>query len=766
MEFKMEFEKLIFRTLEDPKSISLLEKKVDELVQSNDIELLRSLSSTENPTVKLYLSKVLELRIKRKVESATNAFEEISLISDLMLYNYSYHVGSVYSLTGMFYWPKLFPNFFDNLWQNGLDEKSCEILLLFFKKVNTSTEIDEKRRAELKTAIRALSRELLASLDAKYAYYVIQIYTELLRMIPLDYDYSLVFEKAGEHTQEAIEFFVEAGSEIDTGRMIDVLERLPSNSAMVVLLCGTKLRNETEIEKACEYVYRNLKTNPASFSFVLDFFTKINWSGREALLAIVLGKTLETYLSLDEIEREESCGAVNGLFTAMARGCCTGCVDFLLRHEEGIPEKLASGFLQKANKMATPGLLSGVCFNSVYLNCFNACLHNNPHAVAIIDSLDLTNKEHAKLVNKVIQIFPVDEGRLRRLLHAARNGCLAALEVYVECALRLSEPPVNFTNFNGAAAIEFYYFLKKDRQNYLRYSNDFFVFFMQTPFFDRCFAILKMLGNTVEQQESMSVQHTSDSSKNYGALSNSQTIDADAALKNKPRTITTLPEIVLRNIYEKLEKSPYIEIACFNNDLLCYLPIYVQKPFFCAEVARFVAEWNCIDDHRPYYHAVKSLLTVFAMHLNNTELVDLMLELLVIDFSVIVSKIVNIIMAVNCQFNTSKAVYYLFSCFISSNLYEVHPQVVNALTFCMAQPDGPYAFAYVLKFDQEACKEVRDKMNNVNRKIAQNIMRKFIASFRGKPLRNLFENSVKVTKQNFLSKKAPAEDIERPSFDL
>jgi hypothetical protein len=212
-----------------------------------------------------------------------------------------------------------------------------------------------------------------------------------------------------------------------------------------------------------------------------------------------------------------------------------------------------------------------------------------------------------------------------------------------------------------------------------------------------------------------------------------------------------VPDAILHNIYEKMDKYAYIDLCCFNNDLLGYLED--PKPYIEREVSRFVLEWNKITDHVDYYQALKSLITVFAAKIDTYLIVDSLIDLFQIDSSIILCKILPIFNAYKGNYNVGKAVYYLICLYNLPSSTNSHALISNSLTLCLSREDGPMAFHSILGVDINRCCEVREQVLKVNKKTAQNMVRDLIKDFKGKPFNKMFENYNKVTKQDFLPQK-------------
>lgn len=717
----MRLEELIGQLQTNSNAITAIEAEVNRLADFPSVSPLMELLNSPKPAVCIYLCRIIELRCKRKLEASSSMDEEVLFVIQLLQNNQSFHACNVYSLLGIYCWPIHFPSFFTDILNRLHTGAGYQILLLFLQKVNNSTEIDEKRRSELKKAVNILLPEILSGFRDEYASYIIQIYVEFLRMMPLTYDYSLVYRKASECPSEAIEFLSEAGTSADHNRTADILHELPASPAIIGIFCNSRIKSYAHPEKVYSYVFRCLGEDPDCFVPAVDFWQRIFSSpDKAAVLEPVLIAIIKAYLEIDENEREEVDGHVFGFFAIAARGYPEYCVSFLKKHESALPVKVVSCFLQKISKASTASL-RGLTLDNQYLNAQTNFLRDDPNTPMLVPSLDFNDKDTVRLTVQILRKYNFSSSDLVAIMKMCdKSSCLNANEIRVECMLRLGIHDSFDGEWDMNKVIRFYYFLKHDRANYLKYAESFFNLFLLRAPFDRCFSILGKIG--------------------------------------------TLPPVILQKIYDNMDNYQYPELSCFNTDLLICLPFEQQKLFTRREVSRFISDWLTIKDHHEYYQAVKSLLNVFSAAAKEPDMIEMMLELVQLDYTVIVNRVLSIFTSYDGPYNVSKAVYLLISAYNTPSLSVSQPQLCTALTACMYAQDGPQAFSDVLSLPYDRCMETRLQISKTNKKAAQNIIRNFIKDFRGKPLRNLYENEVKVTKQNFITPepRSSSESTEQP----
>lgn len=706
-----------------PASPEQIEREVERLVAAPTLsELVEFLETPSGPGL-VYASKVVELRVLRGVTKRSLA-PEIEYATHLLRCSKGYHACGVYALLGLLCWPNEMPGFMSEVAGLLGERTGYQILLLFAEKVNYSSEIDEKRRAELKTAVALVMRELQPKFGEEFAGLVIPLYTQLLKVMPLSYDWSIVGRHAAEYPMETIEFLTEAAGSVEAARVAELLSELPPAPAMLQSLSGMKAKGADTFGAVCCYALRCLEEDTDCFGAAMDFWQRVfSRPGNEGLVAAVMRGAALAYGRLDEAAREESDGFFYGFLSVVAKNYPRAGIDYLRVNVLSLPIRAVSNFLTKVSKnnsnntydsntIDSNSLLASLSLDSPYLNTLISFLTNNPDAPSKILSLDFHDKDSIKLVLSIMQKYNFSEAQIAAILALCPPHLLAAAELRVECLRRLGIPGDFSGEWSVPRVIEFYYFVKKDPSAYLRYKDSFYALFIQRAPFDRCFSIVQMLGNP--------------------------------------------PMPILQNIYDSLPVYPFIEISCLNNDLLAFLPVDTQRPFIERQAQRFVAEWSLIRDHKSYYQALKSLINLLNAHSNDPGFIDLLLELVQVDYSLTLNKIIAIFSAASASYNIRKAVYLFGSAYSNFNLADSQAQIAGALTVCLAAPDGPAAFSEILGLPLQKCSEVALQIPKINKKTGQNLVRSLLVSFKGKPLRKMFTSDAKVTKQNFLARNSPA----------
>lgn len=701
-------ERLARELPQNPGLIKSVEEEINRLSHLHDCSALLELQMSEVPAVHIFLCKILEMRIKRKI-ATLDLQEEIQFTSQLLRARPSYQIIEVYGLLGLFCWPALMPDFIDNTISLLGSETGYQILLSFLEKVNSSAAIDEKRRTELKKAISMISQHFLRNFRGEFAGVIIPVYSELLKILPKDFDFSLVFDKAPEYPEEAISFMIEGFSFIDQNRIVELLDSIPSDTGMVQMLGNIKMAKISKPEKVYEYVFKSLSSDSYCFIPAIDFWQRVFASRSHSnMVHPVLTEILKVYLTTEEEFREEVDQHIFGFFSAVARNYPSHLTEFLRLNGDALPARISSSFIQKLSKTSSCSLLlSNLSFKNPYLNCLVNFSREDPQTPSLVFALDFHDKDSVKLALSILLKYQFTSEQLMYVLKMCENSCQNANEVKVECCLKLGMHDTFDGQWNMDKVIKYFYYLKKMPESYAKYKDSFYSLFLQNAPFDRCFAIVEKLG--------------------------------------------AVPDAILQSIYDNMHKYPYVELCCFNNDLLVSLDN--PKPFIEKEVLRFVTEWNSITDHKNYYLAVKSILTVFSTKIDSIDIADSLLDMIQIDSSLVLNKVLSVLNIYKGRYNTRKAVYFLICVYNLPNVADSQPMISGSLTHCLCQEDGPAAFNDVLGIDINRCCEVRQQIMKSNRRTAQSMVRDLVRDFKGKTFNKMFEEEAKVTKQDFLPQK-------------
>lgn len=694
----------------NPRIMQNIEEEIYKMSQSDDFTDLIKLEKSEIPGIQIFLFKILELRIKRKAESL-NLKEEIDFVSHLLMANPSYHAVEIYTLLGIYCWPNVFPTFFDSMISLMNCETGYKILLSFLEKVNFNTTIDENRRSELKKAINLICQTIFKAFDVQFGGVIIQIFTELLKIVPDRVDQDLVFKMAENYPDEVIAFINDGFSTIDHNKMINCLRYLRSDCNLISLLYNIKMSKINRPEQVYSYVYKSMGDDQFCLGPAIDFWTKTFSNTTHSIMVDdVLSEVIRVYFSFEDELKEEADQHIFGFFTVICKNYPVQIRDFVKCKNSVLPVKIVSNFITKLSKGDDfSNLCSNLSFTNPYLHCLTLFLMKDPAAKELIYTLDFNEKDNVRLALSIMAEYEFSKDNLYYILRMCDKGCLLANEIKVECYIKLNIHDRFDGQWDIGAIIKYFYYLKRLPGEYKKYAESFYSVFLQSSPFDRCFSIVEKLGNP--------------------------------------------PIPILQNIYNNLDKYSYIDLVCFNNDLLGFLPDY--KPFIEKEVFRFVNEWNNIKDHKEFYLVINSLLNVLTSKMSiqaNGYLIDFVIDLFQIDSVITLNKLLNIFNSAKTKYNTRKALYYLTSAYNSPGLSTSQALICVGITDCFLQDDGVEAFYEILGIDIKKCYNIRNSILKLNRKTAQNMVRDLIQDFKGKPFNKMYEDEFKVTKQDFLVK--------------
>lgn len=696
----------------NPNVIKDIEKEVEALAYEESCSALIEIRASKVPAVHIFLCNILQKRIQRKATTLDLA-EEVQFCTQMLAERPSFQTCEVYSLLGLYCWPVAMPDFIDVICMLLGANTGYQILLLFLEKVNTSTRIDEKRRSELKKAISIVYPRVESGFREEFAAHIIPIFTELLKILPKNFDFTLVYKKAAECPEEVISFIIEGIQFMNPSGISSILQFLPADQNLIMSLLHLKPHRTEKSMEIFNYVFRALRSDSECFIAAVDFWQRIFSSmPNEALLDPVLTEILKNYIETDEEIKEDADPHVFGFLAIVCKNFPVAATNFLNINGNALPVRISAYFIQKLAKNAdTLSLLSTVKFESPYLSCLTFYFRNDPNAPKLLFSLNFTDKESVKLAVLILEKYNFTQEELMHIIDMCKGGCLNSNEIKVDCCVKLGVHETFGANWTMDDVIKYFYYLKRSPEEYRVYKDYFYSLFVQNAPFDRCFSVIEKLG--------------------------------------------PVPTLILQNIYEKMDKYPYIDLTCFNNDLLPYLdnPLhYIEK-----EVLRFVTDWNSITDHKDYYQAIRSLLGLISAKIDTLPIADHLVDLVQIDSSIILSRVLSILGSYKGTYNTNKAVYYLICAYNSPSVADLHTLISGVLTDCMMRTDGGTAFHSILGIDINKCCEVREQILKLNRKTAQGMVRDLIKEFKGKSFNRMFEDEFKVTKQNILPPKVKEE---------
>ncbi|CAD26566.1 hypothetical protein [Encephalitozoon cuniculi GB-M1] len=722
----MKLEDLFIRLRNDPSAMPEIEREIQRCVDSPDLVPVKELMNSTIPEVKFYALKIVEHRVRNKKMAGVVPAEEIELMGGMVQMIEADKAAQVFALLGIYEWPSSFPQFFSIIIDLLSHKKRMgyKVLENFLYLCNYSQEINEERKDELKRGCAVMSHAYMPLLDDSMAEYVIPILTESLKMMPRTFDCSIVLRRGAEFPDKTIEFLSDGMEMLRIEDVIDLASKMDISYGMI--MCFNGLKNKAprvrNLKKMYEYVFKGLRKDLITFSASIEFWTKLfGHDGSEEIVGEVLTEVVSIYLSIDERQGTEIEGEVFGLFNAICRNYPSSVIGFLSVNGDCIGRKLALHFLKKLFGTSSPSNVpSGFAFKDPILRCSLSVYKKDISAIDYIQYFDLSEKEACRLVIRILELFPLTDLQLEHIL----GRCNApdktyTNEVIVECLTRLGREEQFTGRWTHDELMRFFFYMKKCPEKFRHLSNSYYRVFLEKAPFDRCFAILRMLGN--------------------------------------------VPEEILRKIYSDLDTYTFIDVSCFNRDLLGYLES--PGPFIQKEVSRLVNEWSISEDPADLIVCVKSLVHVIG-HTSSVSkdhrfcpYINELVEVLQIDDQTVVKKVSETFNAHSGPFDTRRAVYLFIVSYNSGALENAHPSIVSSLTVCIKQEDGARAFSDVLGIDQSTCINLREDVLKSQSRKAQSLVRVFLQNYKGKPLNSLYANDFKVKGQNFLEK-IPKKDVE------
>lgn len=716
----MKLEQLFHELTNNPNVIKDIEEEIQLLIMSPSLENTYTLYNSQIPEMRIYALKVIEERIKMKKEKNVTLEQEIFFMKNIIYIDSHSKTSEVFAKLGLYEWPKNFSDFIQIIIDliSLHKENGYKILYNFLHLVNNSQEINEKRKCELKSAIGIINKNYMNLFEDDFVKYIIPILTELLKIIPKDFDYSIIFRKGAEFPESTIEFINERGDDVNLKDIIDLSSKLPINIGMLIFFNNLKNKspNCENVSLMYEYMLKGLRTNLTTFLVSLEFWNKFfSSNNKDEFVDYILTEVVVIFSNMEVSQRLESESEVFGFFNLIIKKFPQKILEFLQTKGDKLERKIGLYFIKKLHTFNPDINLSSLHFSDIIINGTIMEFTNNPRSIDIIKELDLSDKESAKLVIKIINKFALSNDMLNEIIKASIfSDKENANEIIVECCIKLNNIESFDGNWDLDKYIRFFYYLRRIPMRVCQYAPNFYNEFLLKSPFDRCFSILKMLGN--------------------------------------------FPKELYEKIYNDIYRYSYEDLSWFNCDLLIYMQI--QEPYIRREVARILHDWTENETTDALIQCVRSLLNVISAGINNSNAIniaykpiDILFDLLNIDDSGIVRRICEMFCMYKNVYDVKKATYYLIVNYNSSFVEASHLNISSALTKCIKEKDGPEALSSILcDVTYDNCKNLQTECLKYNTKRAQALVRNFLQRFKGKPLNTLYEDNFKIKEQNFLNK--------------
>lgn len=733
----MIFLKLI-SDIQNPQNVRLLENEINCLSKSNISQLYFILENMDynmpNYSIGIfYLFKIIELKIKTMkdgLNSETGLLEINDFIERYISNIFSISqdlppcVVDAYILLALYCWPMHMTNFWTFI-ENNIYKKNkigFELLCTLLVEINYSSEIDNKRRYELKKAVSILIEQKLLPIfqiiqpDNDLSEYMIKIYKELLRISSRLIQLPLIFMAAKFYPDAAIDFFVEHGtSNLKLDQVYNVLEFFPPDLGLIETFFNKNIVYDSRILKYMYSCIDNFDTFNAAIVFWTKFFSVQN-DTCNIYIKNVLIAIFNTYSLLDDIDKSETETLIFNLLFALCKTYPMHLLEFF--NTSVIENKFIISCLHKISKKEIEmNFLTKIQFSNNYLNAYVLYLNNNPKCIVFLNTLDYNDNEQIKLAISIIEKYNLPNNELIQfynIIQHIENEYIYELLSVIDYKLNNN---VTITFNNNVDVIKYFYYLKKDFTYYKNFSSDYIRYFIQYAPFDRCFSIISKLN-----------------------------LPSDDLIN------------ILKIIYENIDHYPLIELSCLNNDLLINIKnnSEVINCFIEKETYMLLNAWNNIKDYKTYYNVFKSLLVLIDSELRHKQVLNygnILIDLLYVDYSIITNKILTIllnnILSKDIQLedviDTKKAVYNLGFCYNLPNLITSQPLISQALTLLLVKDiNGPNIFSEIFNFEINKCVQIKNQIKNMDKKGATNIIKNFIKDFKGQALNKMYKENNKV----------------------
>jgi hypothetical protein len=564
---------------------------------------------------------------------------------------------------------------------------------------------------------------------------IIPILTESIRILPKDFDYSIVFRKGHECPEKTVEFINEMGNILPLEDVIDLSTRMPVMVGMVIYF--NNVRNKPSdlpnINHLYEYVFKALRHDFSTFIVAVEFWTKLfGKKCKEAYVEPVLSEVLSIFISLEDDQKGEIEGEVYGLFNVLIKNYPKEVFGLLKSGMKYMPKRLQLFFIRKLNENDNGLDLSLLLSDDPIVTSTIMVLNKNPEVVGMINYLDLLDKDSCKLVIRIMDAFPLPKEKINEILERClkmtkiktkTNQTESVNELIVECFLKLDQIESFEGDWDNDKLMRLFYYLRKAPMRMAQLSGRYYQEFLRKAPFDRCFSILRMFGD--------------------------------------------VPRDIYENIYANVLIYPYPDLNCFLRDLLPFLN--VQEPYVARISERILKDWQVIENPEELIVCTKTFLSVISEGIQQANekgipyhSINTLLDLLQLDDTGLIRRVSDTFYQNKNAYDVKKALYYLLINYNSSFVEGAHLNVSAGITKCIKEDEGPVALHEILGIPIEKCVNLQQEIKKVQTKRAQNIVRIFLKDFKGTPLNSIYADSFKVGEQNFIKKETKKSDFEFP----
>lgn len=778
----MLFLDLITQLQRDPKVISQLEEEITR-ISHQDISHISELTNSldmSSPTYSIgifYIFKAVEMKTKREKLNPDELVKIISYVESIILTYINNNSSSIpccivdgYVLLALCSWPALMNNLLNiiaaNL--NSLNNStniSLQIFHSLLSEINCSVEIDNKRRGELKKAVSNIfSTDIFNTLinidntPGNNSIYskrtLLLIYKELIKISPKHINMAHVYTISPEQPSEAMEFFIEHGAaNISTDVFYNLLQFLPSDINFIEMFFNKPVFDQ----RVLKYMYEAIG-NPDTLQVSMQYWDRLFTAAAQRdtandmsnlniapFVKSVLGQIFTTFDLCDEDEKSDLDPTIFGLLMVLGKTQPQQTIEFFTETDNNrnatapsIDPRFPTSALCKIVK-ERPDLLPNYQFSSIYLNAYKIYLLKDPSCIQYLSMMDYTEKDQVKLAVNIIEKYTYKPEDLESYYKVVEQKTVVPTDSSVGIIYELLAAIDHKLNrqatlsFNSPSdAIRFFYYLKTNPDFYNKYSGKYLEYFSKNPPFDRAYSII-----------------------------------------NRLYLDPTVYQNILQHIYQSIDPNkpaafPLDHMGCFNTDILMNIKnnSEIVSSFVEVECKLFISLYDTLTNHREYYTSLKTLIQVIENNISSTPtLVNNLVDLLYIDYNVVVTKVANIMISkfgdhssngVLQALDAKKAVYNLSYCYNLPSLITSQASVATALTYILGRygnsgdlsgtnnsnstiTDSAEVFSTILSIDLDKCVKVKNQIKNMDRKGATGIVRNLIKEFKGKAINKLYE---------------------------
>lgn len=694
------------------------------------------------------------------------AFEESSKNQIL-----SNKMADIYALTIIYYYPVHNSNIFDLISTAVCTNLPIGYLILqkFLFILNTSSEISNDRRVELKKLTKDQIKNLLFIILSKNAEIrnSILIFNNSLTFIKdlhrAMFDYVILNGRL--HTNEALDFFSDYiclfPSEDTTNQIISFFLSVNDDHCNIKIIeiflqANKETYKNTTLLDFVLFCYEKEDFFEVCFEFFVRFFKSVKDTEKYANFAFsVLNKTIikiQNAIQAEAINESNNNRKQEDLIRLISSKFTQVSLHLLSNFSNEIPVNVLLILLERSS------LKKDFVFPNEFLNCYSEFKRNDAKCVRYLQMIDLKNKESVKFASKILKRFLVDETVVHYILNSIQaqnktDDCLDDLMITCISILIKNDAKkenscidvvsylstTNDFDWNRGRKKRFLCFLKKDVKILENYFQSFFTYFLnqkaENTEFNECeFAILSAI------------------QKNFAPL----------------------PQEILIKIFNDLKFYKTKDICVILNELLPYLNEDVAKAFIEYVFNRIAVDFE-EQDHAETIGAIRSFLNfaerqiikeINKLHISemthepqninvNTSIennnyilfyTNMLVESLNIKELSMPRRIHEILQKHNLKYNENNAIYKLLILYNTSEMTDAQNDILAFLIYLISKTEDLSVLKLIPQSTEETIENLKIGLSHGTTKNKKDVLREFLKEVKGKPMHEMFRDSVVVEK--------------------